>query len=104
MKAHLPLDMDILELEYLIITMAMSNGKRMGQKGQAQWKWRALMTNCACTENDVSNGQKNGRFHRLVTVHSMTDFQGLVIMMTYVHTTLSIFLCTYNDMYSQTRS
>ena len=36
MKAHLPLDLDILELEYLIITMAMSNVKGWAEsKGQA---------------------------------------------------------------------
>ena len=60
--------------------------------GQYAYRW--CSTNCAHTENNVSNGQENGRFRGLVTVRSMTDFQGLVNTMMYVRTALHIMICT----------
>jgi hypothetical protein len=44
METRLPMDPDILELEYLIITMAMGNAKGWAKKGQAWQKQGVSMT------------------------------------------------------------
>ena len=47
MKAHLPLDLDKLELEHLIITMAMSNGE--------DWAKRARLDKMESTDDTMEN-------------------------------------------------
>ena len=51
MKVHLPLDLDILELEYLIITMAMSNGE--------EWAKRARLNKMESADDTVENTENN---------------------------------------------
>ena len=51
MKAHLPLDLDKLELEHLIITMAMSNGD--------DWAKRTRLDKMEGTDDAVENSENN---------------------------------------------
>ena len=51
MKAHLPLDMDKLELERLIITMALSNGE--------DWAKRTRLDKMESTDDTLENTEKN---------------------------------------------
>ena len=51
MKAHLPLDLDKLELEHLIITMAISNGE--------DWAKRTRLDKMEDTDDTVENTENN---------------------------------------------
>ena len=51
MKTHLPLDLDKLELEHLIITMAISNGE--------DWAKRTRLDKMESTDDTVENTENN---------------------------------------------
>ena len=51
MKAHLRVDLDKLELEHLIITMAISNGE--------DWAKRTRLDKMKSTDDTVENTEKN---------------------------------------------
>ena len=59
MKAHLPLDLDKLELERLIITMAMSNGE--------DWAKRARLDKMESADDTV--GEYRERLYEVSSMH-----------------------------------
>ena len=97
MKVHLPLDLDKLELEHLIITMAISNGE--------DWAKRTRLDKMESTDDTVENTEKNCTKWAAcawIMFHKLCTYRERCIEWTRKWVISRICHCAFNDRFPRT--